>query len=129
LTITPQKDFNYASHQNLGGYVMAGSIRCAKRGCGRVRKEDVCPHCGTVPTYISLYFKGKHYRFARNKQGRVLKDINEAKDLHAEMRLAINNGTFNPLDYTKTKIDERKFSFQVNTWLNQKIEEQEAEEL
>ncbi len=108
---------------------MAGSIRCAKRGCGRPRNEDVCPHCGSVSSYISLYFKGKRYRFARNKQGRVLKDINEAKDLHAEMRLAMNNGTFNPLDYSKTKIDERKFSHQVNAWLNQKIEEQEAGEL
>jgi len=108
---------------------MSGSIRCAKRGCGRARNEDVCPNCGTVSMYVSIYFKGKHYRFARSKQGRVLKDINEARDLHAEMRLAINNGTFNPLDYTKTKIDERKFKFQVNTWLNQKIEEQEAGEL
>lgn len=94
-----------------------------------MRNEDVCPNCGTVSSYISIYFKGKHYRFARNGKGRVLKDINEANDLHAEMRLAINNGTFNPLDYTKKKIDERKFNHQVDVWLNQKIEEQEAGEL
>jgi len=108
---------------------MAGSIRCAKRGCGRVRNEDVCPHCGTVPSYVSIYFKGKHYRFARTKQGRVLKDINEARDLHAKMRLAINNGTFEPLEYTKTKIGERKFIHQAAEWLEQKIEEYEAGEL
>ena len=108
---------------------MTGSIRCAKRGCGRVRKEDVCPHCGTVPTYISLYFKGKHYRFSRNKKDRVLKDINEARDLHAEMRLLINNGNFEPLEYTGTRIDERKFRRQAAEWLEQKIKEYEAGEL
>jgi len=108
---------------------MSGSIRCAKRGCGRVRKEDVCPHCGTVATYISLYFKGRRYRFSRNKRGKVIKDINEARDLHAEMRLAINNGSFDPFEYTKTRINERKFRHQADEWLVQKIEEYEAGEL
>lgn len=129
LTINPMKSLNNESRRSSGGYVMAGSVRCAKRGCGLARNEDVCPRCGTVAIYISLYFKGKHYRFARNKQGRVLKDINEARDLHAEIRLAVNNGTFNPRDYTKTKIDERRFIYQATAWLNQKMEEEEAGEL
>jgi site-specific recombinase XerD len=113
----------------LRGYIMSGSIRCANNDCRRARSEHICPYCGKGPVSIDIYHKRKRYVFRRNNQGRVLRDINEARDIHAEIRLAINANTFNPLDYTISKISERLFKSQIETWLEQKTEEVDAGEL
>jgi integrase len=45
------------------------------------------------------------------------------------MRLAINANTFNPLDYTKSSINDRIFRHQADSWIEQKEEEVEAGEI
>lgn len=47
----------------------------------------------------------------------------------SSIRLEINNGKFNPADWTPSKLNERKFKTKIKEWLDHKIEEAEANEL
>lgn len=111
------------------GFSMAGSIRCAKRGCGRPRNSLICPQCGHPTVYISLYWKGKHYNYWRDKDGNPLVDYRKAISILSAIRLEINDNKFNPVDWTSSKLKERKFENKVLEWLTLKTEEAEANEL
>lgn len=116
---------------------MAGTIRCARHGCGRVRHERVCPECGNPSVYISLYWKapgerrGRRYRFGRDRHGNVLVDYKMADAMLGAMLDQINNPntTFNPLDFAPQAFAERRLEHQAELWLLQKQREAEGHEL
>lgn len=99
-----------------------GTIRCARRSCGKERKESVCPYCGNATCLVQVWWKGKHYKFRRYRpDGKVL-DYIRAKDVHAAIRLQVNYGTFKPSDWLVSKLAEKMFEEQIQTWLQEKRE-------
>lgn len=114
-----------------GGFDMRGSIRCAKRGCDRVRKSLTCEHCGHPTCYVSVFWHGRHYKFWRDLNGNALIDYRRATNLLAIIHSRINDpkALFNPEEFLASNIAERKFTAQVKVWLDLKTEEAEAGEL
>ena len=103
-------------------YMDKGTIRCARRSCGKERSEQVCPHCGNATCLVQVWWKGKHWKIRRYRpDGKVL-DYTRAKDVHAAIRLQVNYGTFNPSDWIVSRLAEKKFEEQINKWLDDKQE-------
>lgn len=109
-------------------YDMRGSIRCAKRGCDKERKSLVCTNCGHPTVYISLYWKGKHYKYWRDRDDHPLVDYRKASSILSAMHLEINEEKFNPFDWTAVKLRERKFENKIWEWIKEKTEAAEAGE-
>ena len=101
MRLTNTFSYNHNEPGHAGGYVMRGSIRCARRGCAKKRKGLICPHCGNSTVYIELYYRGKTHIFRRDKYNRVFTDYRLASDFLSEMRLQINdpNANFKPEDF------------------------------
>ncbi len=112
-----------------GGFAMKGSIICATRGCGAARSGITCPKCGQPTCYIAIYWKGRHYTYRRDERGHVLVDYNKASAILSKIRLAMDEGTFSPLDYTQSSVKERKFENKLYKWLDEKAQEVKANEL
>jgi integrase len=107
-----------------GGLVLKGIIICNK--C-RKKMDGVCS-CGNYRCLIKIYWKGKYYEFRRDKDGDVL-TYKKATNRLIEINNAIREHTFNPADYDDSQIKERKFSFMIEKWLNQKECEERNNEL
>lgn len=106
---------------------MAGAILCNK--CHR-KTEGVC-HCtpkGNAKCIVAVYWKGKHYEYRRDDQGYVF-SYEKARDKLIEISNAIRKGVFNPLDFTDSKIKERKFEHQIDKWLSEKEKREAMNEL
>jgi integrase len=97
-----------------------GTIRCCK--CHKALQGPVC-FCGHTACYISIYWKGKQYRFFRYYVDNELFDYRRALKQLLEMNLSIEKKEFNPIDWTTHAIKERRFEHQVEKWLEQKKEE------
>ena len=103
---------------------MNGHIRCSK--CDKAMNKDVCPHCGSAICYISLYWKGKHYKFRRYGLDASLLYYRTAERQLTNIRSEIDSKTFNPLVWTDTGIKGRRFSTKLDEWLESKEEELKA---
>jgi integrase len=79
--------------------------------------------CGHTVCYISIYWKGKQYRFFRYYLDNELFNYQRASRQLTETNLSIDKKQFNPLDWTTQAITERKFEHQVECWLEQKKDE------
>ena len=114
---------------------MRGTVRCAKRGCNRVRTNYVC-ECGNVSCVVVLYWKrpgertGRQYIYRRDSEG-ILRDYDRASNLLALLHNKINDKrkTFDPEELLAANIDERRFEMQVKAWLAEKKQEADADEL
>jgi integrase/recombinase XerD len=107
-----------------GGMVMKGTIICNK--C-RKKMDGVCS-CGNYRCLIRVYWKKKYYEFRRDKDGDVL-TYQKATNRLIEISNAMKEHTFNPTDYDDSQVKERKFSFMMEKWLNQKECEEQNNEL
>lgn len=101
---------------------MYGKIRCATRGCSRVRDTQVCPRCGGVRVFLDCWDPKRKKRAPRisvNRRQRPLMDIQEAKDILGEIRQAFNTdrARFDILTFTPRGIRERLFAHQSDRWL------------
>ena len=106
---------------------MSGAILCNK--CHK-KTEGVC-HCtpkGNAKCLISVYWKGKHYEYRRDDQGYIF-TYEKARDRLIEISKAIIKKSFNPLDFTDSKIMERKFEYQIDKWLSEKEKREGMREL
>lgn len=108
---------------------MAGSILCAKRGCGAARNELICPKCGYPTVYIDLYWKSKRYYFRKDKDGKPFVDYRTARDFLSAMHVEMNRGRFNPADWISQKFEECRFENKIKEWIAQKSEEAAGGEL
>ncbi|MBF0592032.1 MAG: tyrosine-type recombinase/integrase [Nitrospirae bacterium] len=87
-----------------------------------------CSNCGYTICYIDIYWQGKTYRFRRDRDGGQL-DYKRANRQITIIRSAIDNKTFNPDDFIASKVNERLMENKLNDWLDQKSEEEQADEL
>ncbi len=108
------------------GFSMNGTIRCNK--CFNAMVTSTCSRCGYPICYIYLYWQGKRYKFWKDRDGGQL-DYRRATRLITVIRSAIDNKTFNPDDFTLSKVKERLVENKLNDWLYQKSEEEQADEL
>ena len=95
-----------------------GTIRCARRSCGKERKEAVCPYCGNTTCYIHLYWQGTAYKYRHYKDEFAL-DFKRAQDLHSTIRLKMNDKTkkFDPREFLSSRLTELKFQNQFAKWI------------
>jgi integrase len=103
---------------------MKGLIICNK--C-RKKMDGVC-QCGSYKCLIKIYWKGRDYEYRRDEQGYIF-TYDKAVDKLSEIATAIKKGTFNPVDFTDAKVQERKFSNQIELWRQEKKEEFDNGEL
>jgi len=68
---------------------------------------------------VQIYWKGKYYEYRRDDQNYVF-TYDKAKDKLIEINNAIRKGTFDPLDHSDAKIQERRFENMIEKWLNEK---------
>lgn len=113
-----------------GGITMTGIIICNK--C-RKKMDGVCS-CGNYKCLIQVYWKrkvaekGKYYEFRRDSQGYVF-TYDKALDRLIEINNAIKLGTFDPIEFSDEKIQERKFANMYELWRKEKEEELENDEI
>jgi len=101
-----------------GGVIVKGLILCNK--C-RKKMDGVC-HCtpkGNAKCLINVYWHGKHYEYRLDADGYVF-TYDRAVDRLIEISNAIKKGVFNPVDFSDQKVQERKFEFKIEKWLEQK---------
>ena len=103
---------------------MVGTILCNK--CRR-KMDGVCK-CGNYKCLVYLYWKGEKHSFRRDEQGYVFTYPRAVARLVA-INAAIQNKTFNPVDFSDKKVQERRFENMMERWLEQKAEEAQANEL
>jgi integrase len=80
--------------------------------------DGVCK-CGSYKCYAEVYWKGKYYRYRRDDQGDVLTYGKAVRRL-IEVNNAMRKGTFNPLEFSDSKHEERKFEKMIEKWLDEK---------
>ena len=108
---------------------MHGHIRCANGRCDKARHGPLCPHCGSYKCVITLYWRGKHYRFRRYRSDGKALDYDRAYRQLTAIRTEIDGGRFNPLDWTTAKLAEARFETLMGLWLAQKEREMRGGEL
>jgi hypothetical protein len=97
---------------------MGGTIRCARRGCGKVMAERVC-ECGNSTCFVDVYFKGRHWVYRRDHQGDVL-TLGKATKLINVIREQIDNHTFDPEAWSDGRVLERRFISKWETYIEEK---------
>ena len=97
---------------------MAGTIRCARRVCGKQMAAKVC-ECGNTTCYVLVYFRGKNWIYRRDRQGDVLTHGKAVKLLNS-IREQIDNRTFDPEARTDSRINERRFMNKWETYITEK---------
>ncbi len=103
---------------------MAGIIICNR--C-RKKMDGVC-QCGGYKCIVQIYWKGKYYEYRRDDQNYVF-TYDKAKDKLIEINNAIRKGSFDPLDHSDAKIQERRFENMIEKWLNEKESRERLNEL
>jgi integrase len=98
-----------------------GMIVCNK--CSKTLKKPVCD-CGYSLCHVMIYWKGKHRRFYRYRDGEPL-NFQRAMKMLTEINHAINSKTFNPVDWIVDS-KARRFDNQVMMWLNETEDEVKA---
>ncbi|MBF0553426.1 MAG: tyrosine-type recombinase/integrase [Nitrospirae bacterium] len=88
----------------------------------------ICHQCGYHKCYIDLRYNGKQYRFRKARDGYHYDYLRAQRQLNV-FRSEIDNKTFNPDDYLTAKIKERLMENKLYEWLDQKSEEEQANEL
>jgi integrase len=91
-----------------------GTIRCNR--CSATMGRDKCPRCSGESCHIVVYWRGKHRKISTAHDGFGL-DKARADAILGEIRVAIDKGTFSPIDYTEEKIIDRKMSTKLSQWL------------
>ncbi|KJU87632.1 integrase family protein [Candidatus Magnetobacterium bavaricum] len=117
---------NMGLYNDDRGFCMSGSIRCNR--CFKAMTGPVCLHCGYTICYIYIYWNGKGRTFRKDRNDEQL-DYKRAKRQLTVIRSTIYNKTFNPDDFKASKIKERLMENKLNDWLDQKSEEEQADEL
>ena len=107
---------------SVGVSMPKGNIRCSK--CHKAMNEPVC-FCGHSVCYISIYWKGRQYRFFKYHVDNESFNYKRALKQLTEINIAIEKKEFKPVDWTTQSIVERKFEHQVERWINHKKEEME----
>jgi integrase/recombinase XerD len=97
---------------------MAGVVRCHK--CGATMEGPICSKCGSTKAAIKVYWKGKHWIFRRYSVDGGIFDYDRAVRQLNNIRSAIDARTFNPQDWSDSKIRERKFENKIEDWIAQK---------
>lgn len=127
LTFTLPVD-TFSLSQDLlkqGGLIMKGVILCTK--CRKKMQKNVCT-CGNPKCLIRIYWNGQHYEYRRDNDGDVLTYDKALKKL-IDISHAVKTKTFNPFEYSDTAIKERKFEYQIEKWLDEKLKMEKAGEL
>jgi integrase len=99
---------------------MGGTIRCARRTCGRVMTGRVCG-CGSSTCYVVIYHRGKDWRYRRDKQGDVL-TWGKAIKLLNSIREQIDSRTFDPEARLDSRVNERRFEAKWDAFVDEKDE-------
>jgi hypothetical protein len=120
--ILPQGSNNFEGD----GY-MGGTVRCARRGCGKQMTGRVC-QCGNSTCYVFVYHKGKSWTYRRDKQGDILTFGKALKLLNA-IREQIDSRTFDPEARLDSRIVERRFENKWETFVEEKQERVRGGEL
>ncbi|KJU87468.1 Integrase, catalytic core, phage domain protein [Candidatus Magnetobacterium bavaricum] len=107
-------------------FSMNGTIRCNK--CFTNMTGTTCSKCGYPICYIYLYWKKKRYKFTKDKDDYQF-DYHRANRLLGVIRLEIDQKTFNPDNYLPGKVKERLMENKLTDWLEQKSEEEQANEM
>lgn len=111
----------------LGGEDMkAGSILCQK--CKRTRSERSCHHCGYDSVCLRISWEGKLFNYYKGKDGKSL-SFKDGLALKIEINKKIQDGEFDPNDYTQAKINELRFGNAFERWLNEKEREEQDNRL
>lgn len=97
---------------------MKGTILCQK--C-RKKMDGVCS-CGNYKCLIRVNYNGKYYEYRRDNDGDVL-TYQKAQNKLLQINQAIKERKFNPVDFTDSRILERRFEFKIEKWLEQKEKE------
>ena len=111
---------------SLGVSMPKGTIRCCK--CHKTMEKPVCS-CGHSTCYISIYWRGKPYRFFRYNVDAGLFDFKRAAKQLTEINFAMERKTFNPADFMTSAIEERKVVNKLSEWIEMKTAEADAGEL
>ena len=102
---------------------MGGTIRCARRGCGKRMTERVCA-CGSSICYVDIYWEGQHWYYRRSGDDHVL-TYDRATKLLAAKQNEVDEGQFNPKEETPLALKERLFARKIEEWLQWKREQLE----
>lgn len=97
--------------------------------CNKCRKkmDGVCK-CGNYKCLVQVYWKGKYYEFRRDDQGYVF-TYDKAIDRAVQISSAIKKGEFRPDEFKDSNVRERKFEYQIDKWLQEKISRETMNEL
>jgi integrase len=109
-----------------GDDMKAGSILCQK--CKRTRRKRSCPHCGYDSVCIRISWEGKSYTYYKGKDGKSL-SFKDGLALKIEINKRIQDRVFDPRDYLKEVIDERRFHNAFEKWLEEKEKEEQDNRL
>ncbi|MDD5007471.1 MAG: tyrosine-type recombinase/integrase [Syntrophorhabdaceae bacterium] len=100
---------------------MKGLILCNK--C-RKKMDGVCKctEKGNAKCIIKIYWKGKNYEYRRDDKGFIY-TYETALSRLTNIANEIRKGTFNPVEFSDTRIKERKFENKIEKWLQEKEKE------
>ncbi len=101
-----------------------GNIRCSK--CGRRREKPGSCQCGGFRVYISIFWHGKAHKIWRFTDGHLL-DYERAEALLGEIRVKMSKGKFDPVDYSRARMEEMLLENKIQEWLKVKKLEKEQD--
>ncbi len=106
-----------------------GAILCNRSDCNSKMdyNSGKCPKCGNQNCYITLYWKGDHYRFRRDSTGQVLTVLSAIRKLSAMNEALETDPQFSPKTWTDEATKERRFEHQWNLFMAE-YDEAEAED-
>ncbi len=98
--------------------------------CNKCRKElnGVCKTCQNEKCFIRVHWQGKYYEFRRNDKGYVY-TYDQAVDTLLDISKEIKAGKFNPGLRTIDGMNEGRFSYQINLWLDEQENRYKTDEL
>lgn len=99
-----------------------GMIVCNK--CGKSMNKPVC-YCGYSICYIMVYWRGKHHKFFRWIDDGEPLNFQRAMKMLIRINNAINNKTFNPIDWLVDN-KTRRLESQTAVWLDEISDEVKA---
>jgi len=109
---------------------MTGKVRTREKcpQCGGafkiVEEQDIfCPRCAIKPEtfYIRLYWQGKEYRLAQDRDSRPLDSYRRAHFMLEAIRAEIHERKFSIVDYLPKEIDQFRGHSLLPKWYQSKI--------
>lgn len=97
--------------------IKRGTVAC--QNCGHKREGRTCQRCGYDACFIRIGYEGTEHHFFSDQHGKAFSYQTAVKTL-LDINCEIKDHTFNPVEYKKKAVEERRFENAFERFLEKK---------